>query len=102
MQHGIEKIYEKNDKLSFEGDFFNDMMDGNGKLSLSNGNYYVGQFMKGQIHGKGKLYLKDGSIVFECLFINGKLKGIEEPKKEKYKNDIFEIMKSKFYSKRYI
>ena len=102
MQNGKGKIYEKNGKLLFEGDFIDDMMDGIGKLYLSNGNYYIGKFMKGKIHGKGKLYLKDGSTVFECLFINGKLKSIEEKNKEKYKNDISEILKTNFYSKRYI
>jgi hypothetical protein len=37
-------------------------MDGEGKLTHSSGDVYVGMFLKGKKHGKGKLNFKNGEI----------------------------------------
>jgi hypothetical protein len=34
-----------------------------GKLMLSNGEYYEGEFKNDQVHGKGQFHRFDGSIV---------------------------------------
>ena len=40
-----------------------------------NGDYYVGQSLKGIKHGKGKIYYSDGNIKYEGEFVNGKKEG---------------------------
>ena len=53
-----------------------DEYEGNGHLINENGDYYIGQFLKGQINGKGIYFRKNGTIEYEGDLVNGKYEGI--------------------------
>eukprot|EP00658_Telonema_sp_P-2_P021279 TRINITY_DN18469_c0_g1_i1.p1 TRINITY_DN18469_c0_g1~~TRINITY_DN18469_c0_g1_i1.p1 ORF type:complete len:195 (-),score=41.64 TRINITY_DN18469_c0_g1_i1:202-786(-) len=40
----------------YEGDVKDERMDGQGKFTMANGNFYIGQMKDGQFHGNGVLY----------------------------------------------
>ena len=63
MRHGKGKCYTKDGKLVYDGDFFDDEMEGNGTLYYDNGTYYVGPFKKGERDGDGKEYDKNGKLL---------------------------------------
>ena len=46
-----------NNTILYEGDFSNDEKEGYGKYIWETGEYYIGQFLKGEKHGKGTEYL---------------------------------------------
>ncbi|CAD8212774.1 unnamed protein product [Paramecium pentaurelia] len=49
--------------LSYEGEFFQGKMQGNGTLYLTNGECYEGQFNDGMIEGKGVFMTQDGQQI---------------------------------------
>ena len=51
-EKGIIK-YE-NGEIKYDGDWNNDLQDGNGKFVEKEGNYYIGEFKNGLKHGKEK------------------------------------------------
>ncbi|CAD8192302.1 unnamed protein product [Paramecium pentaurelia] len=53
----------ENGWLSYEGDFFQGKMQGNGTLYLTNGERYEGQFNDGMIEGKGVFMTQDGQQI---------------------------------------
>ena len=63
MRQGKGKCYTKDGKLVYDGDFFDDEMEGNGTLYYDNGTYYVGPFKKGERDGDGKEYDKNGKLI---------------------------------------
>ena len=67
--------YNKDGTIKYEGDWANDMPEGNGKLVEIKGIYYIGQFKQGLKHGKGKLYNKKGELILEGDYVNGKAEG---------------------------
>ena len=44
----------------YDGDFYNDMLHGQGLLRYENGDQYEGTFFDGQRHGKGRMVWKEG------------------------------------------
>ena len=70
---GIE--YYKNGGIKYEGNWVDDMPEGNGKFIEEEGNYYIGQFKKGLKHGKGNEYNKEGKIMYEGDFVEGQKEG---------------------------
>ena len=73
--YGIGKIYLRDGRLKYEGDFVNNKFEGYGKYIFDNGDYYVGEFLNDLQHGKGKLYEKNGSLLFQGEFIKDKIEG---------------------------
>ena len=61
--------------LTYEGQFVNDKYDGKGKYIWENGEYYIGEWSKGERNGKGTDYYKDNKIRYEGDFLNGKYHG---------------------------
>ncbi|CAD8193702.1 unnamed protein product [Paramecium octaurelia] len=53
----------ENGWLSYEGEFFQGKMQGNGTLYLTNGERYEGQFYDGMIEGKGVFVTQDGQQI---------------------------------------
>ena len=75
MRQGKGIEYYKNNTILYEGDFSNDEKEGYGKYIWETGEYYIGQFLKGEKHGKGTEYRKDGTIKYEGEFVNGQYEG---------------------------
>jgi hypothetical protein len=66
---------EKTSDYIYEGDFLNDMKHGHGKISYNNnGDFYEGQFCKGEITGKGFYKWKNKHTYFGDFF-EGKMHG---------------------------
>ncbi|CAK83701.1 unnamed protein product (macronuclear) [Paramecium tetraurelia] len=53
----------ENGWLSYEGEFYQGKMQGNGALYLTNGERYEGQFNDGMIEGKGVFITQDGEQI---------------------------------------
>jgi antitoxin component YwqK of YwqJK toxin-antitoxin module len=66
-RNGLGKDYSADGKLIYEGDFKNDLRDGNG-VYYYNGYKYIGQFKEGKEDGQGKLYTPDGVLTYEAEF----------------------------------
>ena len=79
----IGKEYDAyNDKLYFEGEYFNGQKNGKGKEYYKDGKLkFEGEYLSGKKNGKGKEYYEDGKLKFEGEYLNGK-------KMEKEKNII--------------
>ena len=71
-KHGKGKVFYDDDKIKYDGDFFNDEKEGFGKYYYNNGEYYIGQFINNKRHGKGKEYYKNGKIKYDGDFVNDK------------------------------
>ena len=63
--------YNQDNKIIYEGDFVDGMMEGNGKLFYDNGSYYVGEFKEGKRHGDGNEYDKNGKWLRGITYYNG-------------------------------
>lgn len=66
-------IEELSGKLIYNGNYKHGKRNGIGKLWESNGNFYVGEFLKNQFHGQGVLTCNDRWI--EGTWVTGKLEG---------------------------
>ena len=75
MKHGKGTMYYKDVSIKYEGDFFNGLMQGNGKYIYEDGDYYIGKWFNNQKHSKGILYYKDGNIQYEGEFLNNNFFG---------------------------
>jgi len=49
--------------VKYEGDFMEDNKEGEGVLSLVNGEVFIGRFVSDCVQGKGQFHLRDGRIV---------------------------------------
>ena len=56
----------------YEGEYKNNIRQGFGKFTTENGEYFIGEWINGEMNGKGTLYSKNGNIIFEGNFIEGK------------------------------
>lgn len=69
-QHKLKKgIMVWNDKTSYEGDFFDDVPSGFGKLKFLDNSVYEGQFKNGEMHGYGTLTL-NSECILKGMWIN--------------------------------
>ena len=69
-------------KIIYEGDFYNDMINGKGRIKfLKNSVEYIGNFRNNKIEGKGVIKIKGGNK-YEVEIKNGEMIKVE--------NDIFE------------
>jgi len=68
-------IYYKEGIIKYEGNFINGKFEGYGKYFYRNGEYYIGQWSNNKKHGKGEIYYKEGNIKYEGYFINGNFEG---------------------------
>lgn len=50
---------------SYKGMWENDKMHGEGTLEYSNGEKYIGEFVKGLRHGYGKYWNKEGELKYQ-------------------------------------
>ncbi|MCQ2816750.1 MAG: hypothetical protein MJ252_05730 [archaeon] len=72
---GKGKYYQKsNPEIGYIGDWKNNLKNGKGTETFSDGSVYEGQFVDGKQNGKGKLTLSDGKI-YQGDFENGNIKG---------------------------
>ena len=67
-------IYYFNNGDSYNGNFKDNLFDGNGKLSFLDGKI-IGTFKNGVLNGNGKIYYNNGDIM-EGEWINGQKEGI--------------------------
>ena len=69
---GIE--YYKNGKIKYEGNFVDDLYDGNdGHYFYENGEIYIGQFKKGKRNGNGCIYNSEYELITEGTFLDDRL-----------------------------
>jgi hypothetical protein len=73
--YGIGKIYLRDGRLKYQGDFVNNKLEGYGKYIFEDGDYYIGDFFNNLQHGKGKIYLKNGELLFQGEFIKDRIEG---------------------------
>jgi antitoxin component YwqK of YwqJK toxin-antitoxin module len=74
-RNGLGKLY-MNGKLLYEGNFKDDLMDGQGKKYYPNGKLmYSGDFRIGKMDGEGKLYHEDGSLWYAAHFEQDSING---------------------------
>ena len=59
----------------YTGDLQDDLYNGHGNLTHSNGNVYIGQFERNQYHGWGKISYKNIHVECQGKFVNGKRDG---------------------------
>ena len=74
-------------------------LEGNGKITFSDGSIYEGEWKNGQMSGQGKLNSKDGKV-YEGSFVDGEKMGkgklLMKNKKEHYIGD---FLNGKFHGK---
>ncbi|MES0880540.1 MORN repeat-containing protein [Roseibium sp. SCP14] len=68
-RHG-QGQYRRHDGLFYVGGWKGDLFDGEGRLTLTNGDVYSGQFRTGEFHGTGQQTLHNGEV-YEGGFKNG-------------------------------
>ena len=73
-KNGLGKLTNKKTKVVYEGEWVNDIKEGNGKEIYSDGSVYIGNFTNNKKNSQGKLYLANGSV-YEGEFLNDKING---------------------------
>eukprot|EP00747_Dinoflagellata_sp_TGD_P197122 gnl/TRDRNA2_/TRDRNA2_68104_c0_seq1.p2 gnl/TRDRNA2_/TRDRNA2_68104_c0~~gnl/TRDRNA2_/TRDRNA2_68104_c0_seq1.p2 ORF type:complete len:335 (-),score=47.99 gnl/TRDRNA2_/TRDRNA2_68104_c0_seq1:143-1147(-) len=58
MKHGVGRL--RMNGCTYEGDFLNDLKNGNGVLTWDDGRQYCGQFKEGKFHGSAVMTWPDG------------------------------------------
>ena len=95
IKYSKGKEYYKNGKLKYEGDFVNDVYEGDGKYFYENDDVYIGQFKNGKPNGDG-CFIRNGSLLYEGKFQNGiyiSSKYEEENTKKEFKKTEYQIKK---------
>jgi hypothetical protein len=75
IKEGKGRIYYKDKKDSYEGEFKNNMINGLGTYCWANTNIFNGYFKDGKMHGKGIYKWPDGSE-YEGEYINNLKEGL--------------------------
>ena len=76
MIEGKGKIKFLNSGIEYEGTFVNDNIEGYGKFKWINGDMYEGEVKNNKMHGNGIYHYRNGKI-FKGLFKNGQISHIE-------------------------
>ena len=74
MKQILGKVFDKNNKLVFEGEYKKGVRNGKGVYNYEGGENYDGMFVNGLREGKGVFTWKDG-LKWEGLFKNDELNG---------------------------
>lgn len=74
IEQGGTEAYETSVMASYEGNWEDDMMSGQGVYSWSDGSSYDGAFVNGQMHGPGRFKWPDGST-YEGTWHSGQMSG---------------------------
>ena len=75
IPHGKGIVYYKDGKVKYDGYINNGKVEGFGKYFYENGEYYLGDWLKGKKNGKGILCYKNNTIKYEGDFVNDKKEG---------------------------
>ena len=73
--HGEGILFDKNNKLIFKGNYYNNKKYGRGKFIFRNNEYYEGEFFDDKMEGKGCYYYENGDI-WEGYFKNNMKNGV--------------------------
>ena len=73
--HGIGILFDKNNKLIFKGNYYNNKKYGKGKFYLKEKEYYEGEFFDDKMEGKGFYHYENGDI-WEGYFKNNMKHGV--------------------------
>eukprot|EP00474_Spongospora_subterranea_P006033 CRZ06491.1 hypothetical protein [Spongospora subterranea] len=69
LRRALRLLYSSRPKPKYVGQRDeNGLMTGKGKLPLSNGDFYEGEFIKGMFHGEGLYMFKDGKSYYRGSF----------------------------------
>ena len=71
----LNTLVYKSIKDSYEGDFFDNNITGNGEYKWENGDIFIGDFINGKMHGKGLYKWPDGGE-YEGEYTNNIKEGI--------------------------
>ena len=98
----VQKIYDEDGNIKYEGEVRNGLYHGQGTLYLTDGAKYEGQFADGKFHGQGTLYI-DGEIQYKGQWVNNAShgKGIEYDLNGSYYEGEFEFGKPNGQGTRY-
>ena len=81
---GEGREFYENGKLKYEGNFINDLYEGDGKYFYENDDVYIGQFKNGKANGDGCI-IRNGIIICEGVFENGLFIPSKEYSKQLFK-----------------
>jgi hypothetical protein len=68
-------LFDKNNRLIFEGNYYNNKKYGNGKFIIKDNEYYEGEFFDDKMEGKGTYYYQNGDK-WEGYFKNNMKNGV--------------------------
>ena len=68
-------MFDKNGKIMYSGEWYNDKPEGYGHTLDLEGDGYIGYLKNGFPNGKGKIYKKN-NLIYEGEFVNGYYEGI--------------------------
>ncbi|KAK3085756.1 hypothetical protein FSP39_008240, partial [Pinctada imbricata] len=71
--HGVY-VYE-NKYFRYEGEWRNGLKDGQGRLLMTDGTYYAGQFKNGEIQGHGVKFFAGSKDEYTGYFVKGEMHG---------------------------
>lgn len=76
VPNGQGKIYDKNENLTFTGNFADGLLNGVGEQYYTSGKvFYQGDWSNGKFNGNGKLYDQNGNLEYDGQFKGGQLNG---------------------------
>jgi hypothetical protein len=67
-----KKSLEVQRNILYEGNFFQNQVDGKGMLNFQNGQKYIGNFKNGKAHGNGTILDIKGNIIITGIWLEGK------------------------------
>ena len=94
---GEGREFYENGKLKYEGNFINDLYEGDGKYFFENDDVYIGQFKNGKPNGEG-CTVRNGIILYEGVYENGVF---IRSKYEKEKEDKKKFKEIEYQTKEY-
>nr|KAG5708027.1 hypothetical protein BaRGS_025165 [Batillaria attramentaria] len=75
LRNGYGVYVYENQFFRYEGEWKNGKKHGHGKLVMSDGTYYEGQFVNGEINGHGFKYFSSSCCKYTGQFLNGEMHG---------------------------